>query len=433
MPITYHFTITGEAFGNLDLQGIYEAVEAADHTHQVDLHGSGILSGLDLAENSPTPNMSILCALGTGYTPEGKRCRVDTQQTVDCSVDRNAASTIPSSGNERYIMIVLMFDRSLSTAVADPVGFPDADQLISLTWSLSFKIEVVAGTEAAAGTAVKPTAASDEIILGDVLLASSTTQITNAMIDTARRTDIENAASAIAAHEAADPAHAADKISVADTSLKTNVGDVQTALEQLQTIHTDTGSANALVITPDPAITAYAAGQEFKVAMANTNTGAATININSKGAKSIKTPTGAALVGGELVAGAIISLVYDGTNFQAVGGLGSAIIWRSSPQALLTNAAPLTWTTVDVSSYVPSGTKMVGLELSNDGGIGGDVQVQLRQPSGAEYGAFWSLTSGTQKNGALVALNGARQFDVKITRDGGGTTTLGVKLIWSMS
>lgn len=79
---------------------------------------------------------------------------------------------------------------------------------------------------------------------------------------------------------------------------------------------TSGGSANAQTITLSPAITAYAAGQTFRFIAGNTNTGATTLNVNGVGAKNIYKNGAVALIGGELVSGGIISVVYDGTQFQ---------------------------------------------------------------------------------------------------------------------
>jgi hypothetical protein len=73
-------------------------------------------------------------------------------------------------------------------------------------------------------------------------------------------------------------------------------------------------------------LAAYALGQRFTFIPAVTNTGATTINISSLGAKNVFL-NGAACIGGELVAGTPVDIVYDGTQFQICGGnaLGVAI------------------------------------------------------------------------------------------------------------
>lgn len=81
----------------------------------------------------------------------------------------------------------------------------------------------------------------------------------------------------------------------------------------------DTGSADALVITPDPAFDAYFEGMGFKVKVAANNTGAATLNVNGLGTKAIVDEGGAALIADMLVADAIMPMVYTAAGeFQLV-------------------------------------------------------------------------------------------------------------------
>lgn len=82
-----------------------------------------------------------------------------------------------------------------------------------------------------------------------------------------------------------------------------------------------TGSANTYILTPSPAIVAYATGATFKIKVNATNTGPTTINISSLGAKSVVINGSTALTGGELLTGVIYIIVYDGTNFQLIGGI----------------------------------------------------------------------------------------------------------------
>jgi len=69
-----------------------------------------------------------------------------------------------------------------------------------------------------------------------------------------------------------------------------------------------------------PALTAYAAGNQFSFVVANTNTGAVTINIDGNGAKSITRTGSTALVAGDMVAGQVVLIEYDGTRFQLLNG-----------------------------------------------------------------------------------------------------------------
>src|ERR1700722_17593928 len=80
-------------------------------------------------------------------------------------------------------------------------------------------------------------------------------------------------------------------------------------------------SVSANSITGTTATTfpgAYAKGQAVIVQVANTNTGATTININTLGAKNVTKNGNTALAGGNLVAGNDYLLVYDGTEFEVL-------------------------------------------------------------------------------------------------------------------
>lgn len=77
----------------------------------------------------------------------------------------------------------------------------------------------------------------------------------------------------------------------------------------------DTGSANAYAVAPVPALGSYAAGQLVLLKPGNAVTGAATLNVNGLGAKTIKLPDGSDLGANAMVTTGIYLLVYDGTNF----------------------------------------------------------------------------------------------------------------------
>jgi hypothetical protein len=76
---------------------------------------------------------------------------------------------------------------------------------------------------------------------------------------------------------------------------------------------TDTITASA---TPTP--TAYAAGQTFRFIAAATNTGAVTLNVSGLGVKSVTKEGTTALVAGDILSGQVVTVTYDGTQFQLV-------------------------------------------------------------------------------------------------------------------
>lgn len=79
----------------------------------------------------------------------------------------------------------------------------------------------------------------------------------------------------------------------------------------------DTGSSTAYAIAPSPVISSYATYQEFTFLVANTNTTTnPTLNVNGVGAKTIVDSDGTGLKIGQLKAGSIYTVIYNGTNMQ---------------------------------------------------------------------------------------------------------------------
>jgi hypothetical protein len=82
------------------------------------------------------------------------------------------------------------------------------------------------------------------------------------------------------------------------------------------------GTADVITLTPSPAITAYAAGQEFSFIASGANTTNVTVAISGLAAKAVTKNGTTALVAGDLPSGARVSIWYDGTRFQ-IGTLGA--------------------------------------------------------------------------------------------------------------
>lgn len=95
---------------------------------------------------------------------------------------------------------------------------------------------------------------------------------------------------------------------------------------------TATGT-DTYVVSLTPALSAYAAGQIFEIKFTNANTGPATINVNGLGVKSIKKNVSSSLIANDIKSGQILSLAYDGTNFQIIGG---SVAQASNTQAGVT-------------------------------------------------------------------------------------------------
>ena len=85
----------------------------------------------------------------------------------------------------------------------------------------------------------------------------------------------------------------------------------------------DSGAADAYVITPIPALTAYASGARFSFIAENACTGATTINVSALGTKAIQL-RGSALTGVEIGAAKHVTVEYSAGAFQIVSGATAA-------------------------------------------------------------------------------------------------------------
>lgn len=108
-----------------------------------------------------------------------------------------------------------------------------------------------------------------------------------------------------------------------DATARTDAAKVSQVQDGSYIYGTTGGTANAQTLTPSPAITAYAAGQKFRVKIGSglTNTTAVTFQVSGIASpKDLKHHDGSALVGGELKEGMVYELTYDGTNFVMGAG-----------------------------------------------------------------------------------------------------------------
>ena len=144
------------------------------------------------------------------------------------------------------------------------------------------------------------------------------------------------------------------------TKCNTNYSDT----DALLTAKATTGSANAYVLTTTLSLAAYVTGQSFLIIPNFTNSGAATINVDTLGAKNIKKNGATALVSGDLVSGTIYRIAYDGTQFQVVGA--------TTLDATLTALAALSFSGPGIIQATASDTftaRAIGGFRANKGGL----------------------------------------------------------------
>lgn len=78
----------------------------------------------------------------------------------------------------------------------------------------------------------------------------------------------------------------------------------------------DTGAANAYVIALTPALTAHVVGMPIHFKAANANTGASSVVVNALASVPIKKNVNENLAANDIKAGKIVSVVWDGVDYQ---------------------------------------------------------------------------------------------------------------------
>jgi hypothetical protein len=109
------------------------------------------------------------------------------------------------------------------------------------------------------------------------------------------------------------------------------------------------GTADVITLTMTPAITAYSTGMYFVFKAASTNTSSVTVNVNSVGAKNVYR-SGAALAAGDIVAGEIYIIAYDGTQFQLLGAGSAALACRAERSVSAQSIPDATLTSLEFNS-----------------------------------------------------------------------------------
>ncbi|MFX4261048.1 phage tail protein [Pelotomaculum propionicicum] len=126
-----------------------------------------------------------------------------------------------------------------------------------------------------------------------------------------------------------EQAHANTNMDAIDTQIKTRADDHAAHLAD-NVPHIPyaiaSGATNVYIVTLNPVPASYTEGMAIAIKISIENTGASTVNVNGLGVKSIKKPNGNDVSAGNLKAGSIYTLRYNGTNFilQGEGGGGTA-------------------------------------------------------------------------------------------------------------
>lgn len=191
---------------------------------------------------------------------------------------------------------------------------------------------------------------------------------------------------------------------------------------------TDTGAADAYVVAMTYQPAAYTTGLQVVFRALDTNTGPSTINVGGLGVKAIKRFDGGAMGPGEIVAGGMVELRYDGTAFRMTNGppvltLGYTPVNKAGDTGIGSLTSTGTITAANFSgpmggftgqlSPAQGGTGQNSLAaalaamLPSQAGQSGKVlSTNGTVPSWQAIGSVSSITAGTGLSGGTITTSG---------------------------
>lgn len=179
------------------------------------------------------------------------------------------------------------------------------------------------------------------------------------------------------------------------------------------------GTGDALTLALTPAITGYSSFLRVTMRPAASNTGAATLDVNGQGAKSIKKRVGASLV--DLVAGDIISGIFATFRFDGPGdywvmegGASSSVNSVGASDGLTTNG--------DADDPV------ILMNTNNAFGVGAYTLVYLSTGAGLPDNRFYSTLEAPGSNLRAAGFTAAGAVSVGTDALPGSWRNLGVTL-----
>lgn len=140
----------------------------------------------------------------------------------------------------------------------------------------------------------------------------------------------------------------------------------------------DGGATDAYAVTMSPVVTSLTTGQVINFHANTANTGNATLAVDGLAAINILKNKDQTLITGDIKAGQLVTVIYDGTNFQMQSQLGGASGGLVSMQ-FFTSGTGATYTR-------PAGVSKILVECVGGGGGGGGCDAAAANNSAASGG-----------------------------------------------
>lgn len=213
----------------------------------------------------------------------------------------------------------------------------------------------------------------------------------------------------------------------------------------------DSAANDSYVITVSPTPLSYLTGIEFTFKANTSNTGACTLNVNGLGAKTIKKNVNQDLDDNDILAGQLVRVKYDGTNFQLMVNRAQTKIKIGANNATALDYSTNTSTTITHNlGVIPRIVRVVATRNAPGGNnresfssgvatintITGAIetqQVSLSTDQGGPSTSFGGIVgigaSGAAQGGTLSGVT-STQFVITFGGTGFGTLTPGGTLTY---
>lgn len=170
----------------------------------------------------------------------------------------------------------------------------------------------------------------------------------------------------------------------------------------------DAEASDAYAITLSPAPTAYTAGQSYSFKANTANTGASSLNVNGLGAKTLKKNHDVDTATGDIEAGSIVEVVYDGTVFQitsisavaaaTIAGTINEITYFDSSTSIA-SLAVATYPSLTELTYVKGVTSAIQTQMNLKAPLASPTFTgTVTIPTPYTIGAVSMTSTGTQLN-----------------------------------
>jgi hypothetical protein len=162
----------------------------------------------------------------------------------------------------------------------------------------------------------------------------------------------------------------------------------------------DTGTVNAYVVALDASITSYTDGLQVVFRPLNDNTGSATINLNSLGAKSIRLTDSEPIQAGDISAGAVIDVRYS---------TATGFFHLTPNSAIYAHDAGVSATAAAASAVASAGSASDALTYKNEASSSASAASASQTAAGASATAAGSsaVASAGSASDALTYRNAA--------------------------